>query len=183
MAHLKTATPRPACVLALLLGTYSDVLFAPLKRMAATVGLSFPQVQAILAIGVPLVICYTFVDRSQRLALGTGAVLLAATINAMGEDASLMQRRGFFGVLQVENRRESDGRFRRLLHGTTLHGAQAQSEPHRCSPTLYYATATPLGQAALMARARANGTAAQGIYVPGSEPSDDSSLFVANYSY
>ena len=25
--------------------------------------------------------------------------------------------------------------------------------------------------------------AAQGTYVPGSEPSDDSSLFVANYSY
>ena len=39
------------------------------------------------------------------------------------------------------------------------------------------------GQAALMARARANGAAAQGTYVPGSEPSDDSSLFVANYSY
>jgi fructose-bisphosphate aldolase class I len=39
------------------------------------------------------------------------------------------------------------------------------------------------GQAALMARARANGAAAQGAYVPGSEPSDDSSLFVANYSY
>ena len=39
------------------------------------------------------------------------------------------------------------------------------------------------GQAALLARARANGAAAQGTYVPGSEPSDDSSLFVANYSY
>ncbi len=39
------------------------------------------------------------------------------------------------------------------------------------------------GQAALMARARANGAAARGTYVPGSEPSDDSILFVANYSY
>jgi len=39
------------------------------------------------------------------------------------------------------------------------------------------------GQAALMARARANGAASQGRYVPGSEPSDDASLFVANYSY
>ena len=37
--------------------------------------------------------------------------------------------------------------------------------------------------AELLARARANGAAAQGTYVPGSEPSDDSSLFVANYSY
>ncbi len=40
------------------------------------------------------------------------------------------------------------------------------------------------GQAALLARARANGAAALGAYVPGSEPSDDAaSLFVANYSY
>jgi fructose-bisphosphate aldolase class I len=39
------------------------------------------------------------------------------------------------------------------------------------------------GQAALLARARANGAASRGAYAPGSEPSDDSSLFVANYSY
>ncbi|NDF62884.1 MAG: fructose-bisphosphate aldolase class I [Synechococcaceae bacterium WBB_3_034] len=39
------------------------------------------------------------------------------------------------------------------------------------------------GQAALLARARANGLASQGRYEAGSEPSDDTSLFVANYSY
>lgn len=39
------------------------------------------------------------------------------------------------------------------------------------------------GQAALLARARANGAASRGSYVAGSEPSDDASLFVANYSY
>ncbi len=39
------------------------------------------------------------------------------------------------------------------------------------------------GQAALLARARANGAASRGDYLPGSEPSDDASLFVANYSY
>ena len=39
------------------------------------------------------------------------------------------------------------------------------------------------GQAALLARARANGAASEGRYEPGSEPSDDASLFVANYSY
>ncbi len=42
---------------------------------------------------------------------------------------------------------------------------------------------TAAGQAALLARARANGAASRGSYVPGSEPSDDASLFVANYSY
>jgi fructose-bisphosphate aldolase class I len=40
------------------------------------------------------------------------------------------------------------------------------------------------GQAALLARARANGAAARGTYLAGSQPSDDApSLFVANYSY
>ncbi|MCY2947191.1 MAG: hypothetical protein NTZ71_03315 [Planctomycetota bacterium] len=133
-------------VLALLLGTYSDALFTPLKSLSKSVGLGFTQIQAILAIGVPLVICYTFVDRSQRLALGTGAVLLAATINAMGEDSSLTQRRGFFGVLQVENRKESDGRFRRLLHGTTLHGKQFLDPDMADIPLTYYHRSGPIGQ-------------------------------------
>jgi fructose-bisphosphate aldolase, class I len=39
------------------------------------------------------------------------------------------------------------------------------------------------GQAALLARVRANGAASCGDYVPGSEPSNDASLFVADYSY
>jgi fructose-bisphosphate aldolase class I len=39
------------------------------------------------------------------------------------------------------------------------------------------------GQAALLARSRANGAASRGAYVAGSEPSDDASLFVADYSY
>ncbi len=39
------------------------------------------------------------------------------------------------------------------------------------------------GQAALLARAKANGEAARGVYVPGSQPSGDASLFVADYSY
>jgi fructose-bisphosphate aldolase class I len=39
------------------------------------------------------------------------------------------------------------------------------------------------GQAALLARARANSAASRGAYTAGSEPSDDASLFVANYSY
>ena len=42
---------------------------------------------------------------------------------------------------------------------------------------------TEAGQLALLARARANGAASRGDYVPGSEPSDDASLFVADYSY
>ncbi|MCX5930394.1 MAG: fructose-bisphosphate aldolase class I [Cyanobacteria bacterium] len=39
------------------------------------------------------------------------------------------------------------------------------------------------GQQALLARARANGQAARGTYVAGSEPSDGKPLFETNYSY
>jgi fructose-bisphosphate aldolase class I len=42
---------------------------------------------------------------------------------------------------------------------------------------------TASAQAALLARARANGAASLGAYAAGSEPSDDASLFVADYSY
>jgi len=41
----------------------------------------------------------------------------------------------------------------------------------------------PAGQEALLARARANSAASRGAYEPGSEPSDEASLFVSNYSY
>jgi fructose-bisphosphate aldolase class I len=39
------------------------------------------------------------------------------------------------------------------------------------------------GQAALLARARANDATSRGAYSAGSEPSDDASLLVADYSY
>ncbi|MDA9762230.1 fructose-bisphosphate aldolase class I [Desulfobacterales bacterium] len=39
------------------------------------------------------------------------------------------------------------------------------------------------GQAALLARAKANSEASQGCYVPGSQPSSDEQLFVAGYTY
>ena len=39
------------------------------------------------------------------------------------------------------------------------------------------------GQAALLARARANSEASDGRYVPGSQPSSDEQLFVAGYTY
>ena len=42
---------------------------------------------------------------------------------------------------------------------------------------------TERGQAALLARARANSEASQGCYVAGSQPSSDEQLFVAGYTY
>jgi len=41
-----------------------------------------------------------------------------------------------------------------LMHGTTLHGAQARDPRYACAPTMYYAPTTPIGQSAVMIQNR-----------------------------
>lgn len=56
--------------------------------------------------------------------------------------------RSFFGVVRESETRADPlgGRVRMLAHGTTLHGAQAQSPEWRCRPLVYYTPNTPIGQ-------------------------------------
>jgi len=134
-------------VLGLLTGTFSDMLFSSLKtKFADKFGLSFSQVQSILALGVPLIICFTFVDRPIRLALGAGAVILASTLYHSHDSGMITQRRGFFGVLQVESRVEDGMVARRLEHGTTLHGMQFMESGWMDEPLTYYHRSGPIGQ-------------------------------------
>ena len=60
--------------------------------------------------------------------------------------------RSFFGVMRIGRTVDLDmgGDMHILLHGTTLHGAQARHPEVKCTPTMYYANSTPLGQAALL---------------------------------
>jgi SAM-dependent methyltransferase len=81
------------------------------------------------------------------LARRTGVFLLVAgtlvLVAFADQGAALHRDRSFFGSLRVEDR----GGMRRLLHGTTLHGAQ-QLDPSRSRmPTTYYTTPGPLGDA------------------------------------
>jgi len=56
--------------------------------------------------------------------------------------------RSFFGVMRVAefNDPGMGGPVRMLMHGTTLHGAQATDPVEACLPSLYYAPSTPIGQ-------------------------------------
>jgi len=60
--------------------------------------------------------------------------------------------RSFFGVMRIGRGVDMDfgGDVHVLLHGTTLHGAQAQHPDLRCMATLYYARTTPIGQSATL---------------------------------
>lgn len=63
--------------------------------------------------------------------------------------------RSFFGVMRIGAETYPEiGEVRILMHGTTLHGAQAVDEPYRCQPMLYYAPVTPIGQAMLAVQER-----------------------------
>jgi hypothetical protein len=69
---------------------------------------------------LPVVLCTLFLDRPLRFGLGVGALLLASTFCDLLDDDVRLRQRSFFGVLHVSE----DGSFRRLEHGTTLHGMQ-----------------------------------------------------------
>ncbi|WP_191558008.1 spermidine synthase [Brevundimonas aurantiaca] len=120
-------------------------------------------------IGVAALFAFLLRDRAIMFTVVLGAMVWSGYHVARGYDWALTER-SFFGVMRVANTDVAGlgGPVHVLMHGTTLHGAQAQSEPHRCSPTLYYATATALGQAALMAQARRPDGARIGVVGQGS---------------
>ncbi|WP_332679117.1 fused MFS/spermidine synthase [Brevundimonas sp.] len=167
-------------------GTQTGVLVAALLVAASPVLLSlwlnsddgaraafyasspFQMSQLAMIMLLPAAIC-AFLARDRALAFT--AILLAITLSsqwiARGYDWSYSGR-SFFGVMRVANSPDQrlGGDVHVLMHGTTLHGAQARDPRFDCVPTLYYAPATPIGQAADMVEAR--GPARIGVVGQGS---------------
>jgi hypothetical protein len=124
--------------------------------------------QLAMVILMPAAIC-AFLLRDRALLFT--AVLLMITLSAQwiarGYDWSYSER-SFFGVMRVANSPDPrlGGDVHVLMHGTTLHGAQARDGRFDCVPTLYYAATTPIGQAATMVGRR--GPARIGVVGQGS---------------
>lgn len=80
---------------------------------------------------------------SLRVAAMLTATLLVAALAVIvvQEQASLLTERTFYGSYRVE---AVDGQHR-LMHGTTLHGAQFVDDDLGRTPTTYYATEGPFG--------------------------------------
>lgn len=131
---------------------------------------NFPMQMGQLAMVMllPAAIC-AFLVRDRALVFT--AILLMITLSAQwiarGYDWSYSER-SFFGVMRVANAADPrlGGDVHVLMHGTTLHGAQARDARFDCVPTLYYAPATPIGQAADVVGAR--GPARIGVVGQGS---------------
>jgi hypothetical protein len=97
-----------------------------------------------LMFALPVVICYTFLERPVRFALGIAAVLLASSLY-QGVMGKLEYRtRSFFGVHRVTL--DPTGQYRVLVHGNTIHGKQSLDPLRRRKPLTYYYYTGPVGQ-------------------------------------
>ena len=135
-------------------GLWSDALYGRVRKLAEALGRTSYDLRRYLTYGVPAVLCYTFVERSLRFALGVGALILASSLVGTFNERVMHQERSFFGVLKVENEELMFGDehfyFRRLVHGTTLHGTQFLNDERRDEPLTYYHRSGPIGEVMML---------------------------------
>jgi predicted O-methyltransferase YrrM len=94
----------------------------------------------------PIAMALMLRHRGVAVAALLGLVGLAGEIQGFGRYEE--HHRSFFGVTHLTTvHPEALGPTRIMVHGTTLHGAQALSPARRCQPTSYYATGTVIGTA------------------------------------
>jgi hypothetical protein len=108
----------------------------------ATIPTSSDNLTMILAFSLGSLICFTFVERPVRFALGIAALLGSGMLMSQGQ--VLHRERSFFGSLSVV--RLEPGPYHQLIHGTTVHGQQSLDPHRRQEPLTYYYRTGPIGQ-------------------------------------
>lgn len=144
-------------VLAVLPPVADALIRATPSTWGAVQGVNLPVIwQLILGLGA--ICAFLIRDRALAFTVVLAAMAISAQHLTRGYDWILSER-SFFGVMRVANEPDArlGGDVHVLMHGTTLHGAQARSPQFDCSPTLYYAPTTPIGQSAIMVGSRSDG--------------------------
>jgi hypothetical protein len=108
------------------------------------VGIKWPALRQGLIFGLPLVLCYTAMERPVRFGLGLGALFLAGTLYQGSYGSTLLRARSFFGVHRVTLDRTRNEHL--LVHGNTIHGRQSLTEELRREPMTYYHRTGPIGR-------------------------------------
>ena len=92
-----------------------------------------------------LALCLYFARDPTRFGLGVAALLVAGGWAIGSADSVLYRERSFFGIYEVRTGEELPAR-NRLIHGTTLHGAQTFDGSQPPAPSTYYHPTGPIGQ-------------------------------------
>ncbi len=154
MAAMRKARPREVALVAAL-----AFALGGLAHMLAT---TYPDVDRLpmlapLFMSVWMLLAWR---RPARLVIIAACAMLS-TVATQSLSGKVALHRSFFGVHKV--REVEDGRFRVLVHGTTMHGAMRIVEPDgapstgRPTPATYYSFDGPLGQALASVRADRGG--------------------------
>ncbi len=101
-------------------------------------------VRAGLMFGLPAVVAFALVGNPLRFALCLAGLLTAGSLATGPNGETLLVVRNFFGTLRVT--RSADGKFVRLVHGTTQHGQQRLDESGPPRPLMYYHRRGPVGR-------------------------------------
>jgi protein-L-isoaspartate O-methyltransferase len=96
-----------------------------------------------LMYGVPAAIAFALVRKPVRFAIALGSLLAVGSFDPGEIGETLHMERNFFGVVRVT--RSPDGKFIRLIHGTTMHGEQRTDETGPPRPMTYYHQKGPVG--------------------------------------
>lgn len=148
--------------------------------------LEFPLLLGASILAIPEMRAMLFRRRASPVAALGGACLVVIVVT-LSPDIEHRER-NFFGVVSTEISR--DGRFRLLMHGTTIHGAERLADlgPSRArpEPLTYYAAGGPLASGIESAR-RVKGALSVGVVGLGAgslaceaEPWDDWRFFEIN---
>ena len=98
-----------------------------------------------LVLLLPLVLCFAFSFRRPIVfALALAALMFASIPYLNASVQTLTTDRNFFGVWRVTTNPHEE--FRRLYHGSTVHGVQLNDPARKCEATSYYHKDGPLGQ-------------------------------------
>jgi SAM-dependent methyltransferase len=96
-----------------------------------------------LMYGIPAAVAFALVRKPVRFAIALGTLLAVGSLDSDQLGETLHMERNFFGVVRVT--RSPDGKFLRLIHGTTLHGQQRADEHGPPRPMTYYHEKGPVG--------------------------------------
>ncbi len=113
-----------------------------------------------LLFGLPATVMFALVARPARFAACLIVLLGLAALDPGPHGRTRLTTRNFFGTLRVAT--SPDGRFTRLVHGTTQHGQEATGDPGRPTPLMYYHPTGPAGRV-LAAAPGPNRVAAVGL--------------------
>jgi len=102
------------------------------------------QLEQGLVLLLPLVLCFVFSFRRPFIfALSLAALMFASIPYVNASVQTLTTQRNFFGVWRVTTSPNEE--FRRLYHGSTVHGVQMKDEARKCMSTSYYHRTGPVG--------------------------------------